>query len=74
MFLRCDVVKHLRSEETKGIPVPRELRTAPEDMNIQIRLVTSSALSAPCPKDCYNWGTQGFPARPLGSNAYSSDR
>jgi hypothetical protein len=59
-----DVVKHVRSDEANGIPVPRDLRTAPEDMNIQMRLVTSGALSAPCPKDCFNWGTQGFPLIP----------
>ena len=60
-----DKVKHLRTEETKGIPVPKELGTAPENMNIQIRLVTPEALKAPCPMDCYNWGTQGFPTNPI---------
>jgi hypothetical protein len=58
----------IQSEESKGLPVPRELRTAPENMNIQIRLVTSGALSAPCPKDCFNWGTQGLPVSPLASS------
>jgi hypothetical protein len=59
-----DVVKHLQSEKSKELPVPSELRTAPENMNIQIRLVASGALSAPCPKDCFNWGTQGLPVSP----------
>ena len=31
-------------------------------------LVTSGALSAPCPKDCFNWGTQGLPVSPLASS------
>jgi biopolymer transport protein ExbD len=60
-----DKVKHLRTKETKGIPVPKELGAAPENMNIQIRLVTPEALKAPCPMDCYNWGTQGFPTNPI---------
>jgi len=67
-----DKVKHLRTKETKGIPVPKELGTAPENMNIQIRLVTPEALKAPCPKDCYNWGTQGFPANPVASAGAST--
>jgi hypothetical protein len=62
------VVKRLRSAEPNEIPAPRELRTTPEDLNIQMRLVTSQALSAPCPKDCYNWGTQGFPVWPMASS------
>src|SRR5258705_1734775 len=64
-----DVVKHLQSEKIKGLPVPRELRTAPENMNIQIRLVTLGALSAPCPKGCFNWGTQGLPVSPAPAQA-----
>lgn len=63
-----DKVKHLRTKETKDIPVSKELRAAPENLNIQIRLVTPEALKAPCPKDCYNWGTQGFPANPVASS------
>jgi|GEM_PF-4411456 len=62
-----DVIKHLRSEEAKEIPLPKELSAAPKNMNIQIRLVTPEALKAPCPKDCYNWGTQGFPANRVAS-------
>jgi len=61
-----DVVKHLR-EEIKAIPVPREVRTEPA-MKIQMGLVTSESLSAPCPKDCFNWGTQGLPVSPLASS------
>ena len=59
-----DVVQHLHSEKTRELPVPKELQTKPENMNIQIRLVTSGALSAPCPKDCFNWATQGIPFSP----------
>src|SRR6266481_1415281 len=63
-----DVVQHLRSEKTRVLPVPKELQMAPENMNIQIRLVTSGALSALCPKDCYNWATHGLPVNPLANS------
>jgi biopolymer transport protein ExbD len=59
-----DVVQHLQSEKTLELPVPEELQMKAENMNIQIRLVTSGALSAPCPKDCFNWATQGIPLAP----------
>jgi hypothetical protein len=39
-----DVAQRLHSEKTRGLPVPGELQMAPENMNIQIRLVTSGAL------------------------------
>ena len=67
-----DMIRHLRSEEAKEIPVPKDLRAPPETMNIQIRLVTPEALKVPCPKDCYNWGTQGFPANPVASAGAST--
>lgn len=63
-----DVVKHLQSEKTRGLPVPRELRMAPENMSIQIRLVTPGALNAPCPKDCFSWAAQGLPVNPSASS------
>ncbi len=53
-----DVVQHLQSEKTRELSVPKELQLKPENMNIQIRLVTSGELSAPCPKNCFNWATQ----------------
>ena len=61
-------VKHLSSEETRGIAASREIRRSPEGLNIQIRLVTPRALSAPCPNGCYNWGTQGFPVNRMSSD------
>jgi hypothetical protein len=58
------LVEHLQSEGSRDLPEPKELRAKPASLNIQIRLVTASALSAPCPKDCFNWGTQGVPVAP----------
>jgi len=59
-----DVVQHLRAGKSSELPVPRKLQVKPESLNIQIRLVTTGAQSAPCPKDCFNWATQGLPVLP----------
>ena len=63
-----DVVQHLRAGKLSELPVPRELQVKPENLNIQIRLVTTGALSAPCPKDCFNWATQDLPVVPRASS------
>ena len=55
-------VKQLPGEESKGIVASEENKKSPERLNIQIRLVTPRALSAPCAKGYFNWGTQGFPS------------
>lgn len=59
-----DVVQHLQAEKSSERLVPKELQVKAENLNIQIRLVTTRALSAPCPKDCFNWATQGLPVLP----------
>lgn len=59
-----DVVQHLQAGKSSELSVLTELQVKPENLNIQIRLVTTGAVSAPCPKDCFNWATQGFPVVP----------
>jgi len=59
----ANVVWHLRAESVS--PVPKELQSPTDElMNIQIKLVTTQAMNAPCPKGYFNWATQGFPVMP----------
>jgi len=63
-----DLVQHLHEGKSSELWVPKELQLEPENLNIQIRLVTTGALSAPCSKDCFNWATQGLPVLPGASS------
>jgi biopolymer transport protein ExbD len=58
-----ELVQHLQLAKSKEL-LPQELQAPTENMNIQIRLVTPQAISAPCPKTCTNWATQGLPVLP----------
>jgi hypothetical protein len=58
------LVQHLQLAKSKEPPLSQELQAPTENMNIQIRLVTPQAISAPCPKSCINWATQGLPVLP----------
>ena len=59
-----ELVQHLQLAKSKEPPLPQELQAPTENMNIQIRLVTPQAISAPCPKTCINWATQDLPVLP----------
>lgn len=59
-----DTVRHLQSEKTSVLPAPKELQTASANMNIEVKLVTPEAVSSPCPKNCFNWATEGLPVTP----------
>jgi biopolymer transport protein ExbD len=59
-----ELVQHMQLAKSKEPRLPQELQAPTENMNIQIRLVTPQAISAPCPKTCINWATQGLPVLP----------
>lgn len=59
-----DVVQHVKSEQSQALAVPRELQSPPENMNIQLKLVTPQAISSPCPQNCFNWVVEGIPVLP----------
>lgn len=60
-----DVVQHLQSEKSDASAIPKGLQAQPENMNIQIRLVTPLAINTPCPQNCFNWAVKGIPRSSL---------
>jgi biopolymer transport protein ExbD len=59
-----DVAQHIPADTTGEWPLPKELQSTNSVLNIQLRLVTSRAINAPCPKGYFNWVTQGLPVSP----------
>jgi biopolymer transport protein ExbD len=59
-----DAAQHIPADTTGEWPVPKELQSTNNVLNIQLRLVTSRAINARCPNGYFNFVTQGLPVSP----------